>query len=139
MENSFPQRGRKQRGTLPATVRSRVPTTNLPMTRCVSWLWGVTLPLGTSPCCHQALLEAGRVSVGLVLPWAVNKLSDSRLIACELNKLPLCAAGQHHLHLALKLGRRRQNTHLAPKTIYELSYHTPKQSELSAAHTSRGD
>lgn len=49
-------------------------------------------PLETSPCCHQALLEAGRLSVALVLLWAVNKLSQSRLTAYVLNKLPLCAA-----------------------------------------------
>lgn len=73
-------------------------------------------PLGASPCCHQALLEAGRVSVALVLPWAVNKLSQSRPTACVLNKLPLCAAGQHHLCLASKLSnRRRQAPYLAPK------------------------
>lgn len=41
-------------------------------------------PLGNSPYCHQALLEAGRVSVGLVLPWAVNKLSQSSLCAEEV-------------------------------------------------------
>lgn len=76
-------------------------------------------PLEISPCCHQALLEAGRVSVALVLPWAVNKLSQSRLTACVLNELPLCAADQHHLCLASKLGnRRRQNTVSSPKTVF---------------------
>lgn len=36
MGSSFPWRGVTWRGTSSATVRSRVPTTSLPMTRCVS-------------------------------------------------------------------------------------------------------
>lgn len=36
MGSSFPWRGAMWRGTSPATVRSRVPTTSLPTTRCVS-------------------------------------------------------------------------------------------------------
>ena len=46
------------------------------------------LPLGSSPSCHRALLEAGRVPVALMLVWAVNKLSQSRLAACVSNKMP---------------------------------------------------
>lgn len=137
MENSFPQRGRRQRETLPATVRSRVPTTNLLMTRCVSWLWWVTLPSRLLP---AATRLCWRLAVALVLLWAVNKLSQSRLTACVLNKLPLCAADQHHLRLASKLGnRRRQNTISSPKTVFVNSYHTPRQHEPSAAHTSTAD
>lgn len=51
---------------------------------CVTAMVGDS-PLGTSPCSHQALWEAGRVSVALVLLWAVSKLSQSRLTACVLH------------------------------------------------------
>lgn len=49
MENSFPWREQRRRGTSPTTVRSRVPTTNPLMTRCVSQLWWVTFPLRLVP------------------------------------------------------------------------------------------
>lgn len=118
MENSFPQRGRKQRETSPATVRSRVPTTNLLTTRCVSWLWWVTLPLGLLPAATRLFGGWQGVS-GPGAAMGVNKLLQSRLTACVLNRLPLCAAGLHHLCLASKLGnRRRQSTISSPKAVF---------------------
>jgi len=122
MESSFPRRGPRRSGTSPATVRSRVPTTNPLTTRCVARLLRVAFPLG-----------------GLLFSWAplgspgadcLSFRSPGRQPVCQ-RRCSVSATGQHRLHLASKLGnRRRKNTLSSPKTAFVTClYHTARHHE----------
>lgn len=93
MENSFPRRGPRRRETLPATVRSRVSTTNLLTTRCVSQPHLVTFPFGL-------LLPTTGLCWGLPGCWwpscwrglSLSCHSPSWQPVCQI-RCPVCAAG----------------------------------------------